>query len=306
MHLPAHPSTLRKILLAPLSLGYALLSALHRRLWLRPVFPSPALPLIVTGSLRAGGSGKTAVTLELARYLATRGKRVGVLAYRIHGAGDIEIDSSSKWSESSDEAVLLRRGSGARVFATRNRARLWHRLAASGEFDVLLADDGILDARLAGSPIFRILVVRHGEHPGVLDQLPAGPYHLTAAALKKADFVLEFSREIVLPDNFDFTKSWWILSGMGNPAAFQKDLEAAGVQVAGRTEGPNHGIPGLRKAGPGSLKGGASGFLFTAKDGVKLAPRMGPGEVGLEIGERVPLSAAFLSAVDVFLAPPSS
>src|SRR4051812_44100748 len=68
-------SFLRKSL-APLSLIYAGFSALHAHVFLRPGPRNgpPLLPFIVIGALRAGGSGKTAVTLELARRLSNRGR----------------------------------------------------------------------------------------------------------------------------------------------------------------------------------------------------------------------------------------
>lgn len=302
--LPETPSLPRKILLAPLALAYAAGSSLHRRIFLRPRLPVPALPLIVLGSLRAGGAGKTAVALELARRLAARGKRVGILAYRIRGKEDLEVAPTSDWRESSDEAVLLARRSGARVFATRDRAALWKRLDRTGEFDILIADDGLMDARLAGA--FRVALIRPGERPGLPDLLPAGPYRLTAAALKKTDCVLSFSREIVLPDDFDFSRTYWVLCGMANPAAFLRDLGRAGLKIAGWTAGPNHGLPEIGGRRRGMRPPPGSGFLFTAKDGVKLAGLLRPGATGVEIGERVALPASFLSALDVFLAVPSS
>ena len=310
--LPEYPSTLRKLILGPLAGVYAAGSILHRKLWLRPTLPLPVLPLIVIGSLRAGGAGKTAVTLELARYLRAQGKRVGILTYRMRGPrpwGEIEVTPQSDWRDSSDEAVLLARVSGARVFATRDRETTWRRLGKTGSFDVLLADDGLMDNRLGNTRLsgaFRIALVRPGENPGVVDLLPAGPYRLTVAALKSMDYVLEFSREIVLPDKFDFKKTYWVLSGMGNPTAFRADLQAAGVQVAGLSTGPNHGLPNLPKARREAHMAGTGGVLFTAKDGVKLADRLQPADNGFEIGERVPFSTGFLSAIDVFLAPPSS
>jgi tetraacyldisaccharide 4'-kinase len=295
-------------------LAYAAGSALHRRVWLRPVSPIPGLPLIVIGSLRAGGAGKTAVTLELARRLQARGRRVGILVYRIRGgAGEIEAGPRSDWRDSSDEAVLLARASGARVFATRDRAATWRRLGGSDRtegFDVLLSDDGLMDTRLAGAPgvsgVFKLILAQPGERPGLTDLLPAGPYHLTAAALGHADHTLPLFREIVLPGNFDFEKHYWILCGIGNPAAFRRDLENAGVRVAGMTAGVNHGAPALERARRKARRAGSSGFLFTAKDGIKLAGRLREGDKGIEIGETVALPAAFLSAVDAFLALPSS
>ena len=307
--LPPYPSNLRTLVLGPLALAYAAGSALHRRFWLRPKLPLPTLPLIVIGSLRAGGAGKTAVILELAQHLKAQGKRVGILAYRIQGSEEVEIGPDASWQDSSDEAVLLARTSGVRVFATRDRAATWRRLHKSGSFDILLSDDGFMDTRLGDTGCggaFRICLVRYSEHPGWLDLLPAGPYRLTSAALTGMDFVLDFSRGIVLPDNFDFSQSYWILSGMGNPAAFQADLQQAGVQVAGLSSGPNHQLPDLQKARREATRAGSAGFLYTAKDGVKLAGVLGAEENGIQIGERVTFSTGFLSAVDAFLAPPSS
>jgi tetraacyldisaccharide-1-P 4'-kinase len=271
-------------------------------MFLRPRYPVPALPLIVIGSLRAGGSGKTPVTRELARHLAANGKRVGILAYRIHGSGDAEVFPGSNWRESSDEAVLLARESGARVFVTRDRAALWRRLDRAGEFDVLIADDGLTDTRLTG---FRVVLVRPGENPGWPELLPAGPYRSTVSLLKKVDHVLPFSRETVLPGNFDLSKSWWLLCGLGNPADLRKSLEARGVKVAGLSAGPDHGLPDLEKARRKARRAGASGFLYTEKDGIKLEG-LPERETGTQIGERLTLSPAFLSALDAFLKPASS
>src|SRR5690554_4973600 len=80
--IPDHPSRVRKALLAPATLLYAIGSALHRA-WPRPPHEAPALPLIVIGSLRAGGAGKTPVTLALARHLSAQGFRTGILAYAL-------------------------------------------------------------------------------------------------------------------------------------------------------------------------------------------------------------------------------
>jgi tetraacyldisaccharide 4'-kinase len=295
----------RRLLLAPLAGAYAAGTALHRTLWLRPLRPAPALPLIVIGSLRAGGAGKTSVAGELARWYRAQGKRVGILVYRLGGgAEETEVFFDSDWRASSDEALLLARQTDARVFATRDRAATWKRLADGGGFDVLISDDGLMDARLAGA--FRIVLVRPEETPGWRDLMPAGPYHLTTSFLRKADLLLvgptkeptpagtfTFDRRPVLPDDLDKSQAYWVLTGLGNPGALCEDLERAGVRVAGLTAGADHGLPDLARARRGARAAGAAGFLFTAKDAIKLAGRLREVESAFIAGERVSFSSGF-------------
>lgn len=340
MHLQ-DPPRLRKNLLAPLALAYAAGSFLHRALWLRARARGPLIPLIVIGSLRAGGTGKTPVTLELARQLGARGRRVGILAYRIAKGGAFsappeEVFPGSDWRASSDEAVLLARGAradggnGARVFVTRDRERAWIALSRSGEFDVLVSDDGWMDARLRGA--FRVLLTAPDENPGWRDLLPAGPFRLTAAALREADYVLWqargrgnaglpfqegrngrgwYHREIVPPRGIDADKPLWILCGLGNPPALLRSLRDAGIRVAGCSVGPDHGLPNLRRAFRDAAAAGIDCFACTEKDWIKLekpADCLENGEIGKisRVGERVTLDPRFLANVDALLPPPTS
>lgn len=202
--------------LAPLTPFYWCATRLHRLWMVRKAPPPqvPQIPLVVVGALRAGGSGKTSVTLELARQYRRRGLRVAILAYRLGpgtgGKGLLqEVGGDADWRIASDEAVLLRRQAGVPVFAVRNRLRAWRELesAGSGEgvpggggsggqgpgnqgsFDLILSDDGFQDPRLRGA--FNILLVGAGDRPGLLDLLPAGPFRETSAACSRADLVLE-------------------------------------------------------------------------------------------------------------------
>jgi tetraacyldisaccharide 4'-kinase len=312
--------------LAPLALLYAAIKGLHRRIGLRPALKNrdSLLPLIVIGGLRAGGSGKTSVTLELARQLSAQGRRVGILAYRIHKSpknhcagiqylsDDVaEVTSEADWRSCSDEAVLLARTSGARVFATRNRERAWDLLSPLGEFDVLISDDGLMDPRLQKS--FRVVLKRPGEFPGVFDLLPAGPYRMTAGILNKVDCVVEgplsdtqtsvlsFRRKLIFPEGFDRHFKYHILCGLGNPEAFREDLLRAGVAVSGISRGPDHGLPNLRQACIKAAKEQAAGFICTAKDWIKLQDRTT--DLGAEWGtvtvvnEQIELDANLISTL---------
>lgn len=171
----------------------------------------PTIPLVVIGALKAGGSGKTSVTLALAQTFSERGLKVAILAYRIGQRGPdrsrtnhsqlsnpdpvlSEVKSDEDWRRSSDEAVLLRQQSGCRVFVTRNRALAWMRLHApevygSRPFDLILSDDGFQDPRLKGA--MRIVLMAPGERPGVFDLLPGGAYRQTWSEGRNADLILE-------------------------------------------------------------------------------------------------------------------
>lgn len=314
-------------MLAPATLLYAAGSALHRA-WMRPASPV-GLPLIVIGSLRAGGAGKTPVTLALARHLSAEGFRTGVLAYDMsrsgkgggagRGPGLREVFPDSDWRKASDEAVLLARSlrdTNVRVFVTRHRARAWASLARSGAFDVLIADDGLMDARLRDRPhaahpsparrVLRVALARRGERPGLWDLLPAGPWRLTAAALRDTDIVLregsDYTRTLLPPAQWPSpSPPVWVLTGLGHPRNFLRALAAAGMAVRGASCGPDHGLPDLARAVREAHRAGVSHFLCSAKDWVKLEahPQRPPALHPVE--ESLRLDRGFLERVAAFM-----
>lgn len=334
--IPDQPSLPRKIVLSPATLLYAVATALHRACS-RPA-PAVRLPLIVIGSLRAGGAGKTPVTLALARHLSTEGFRTGVLAYAMPQPGRMgggaerssglrEVFPDSDWRDSSDEAVLLARSlhnCGVRVFVTRHRAKARAELDRLGLFDVLVSDDGLMDARLRdparrdpepGQPpapprILRVALTRRGERPGLWDLLPAGPWRLTAAALRATDLVLEegtgYTRTLLPPPSWP--APWpspslpvWVLAGLGHPRHFLQALAAAGVVVRGASCGPDHGIPDLARAVREAQRAGVSRFLCSAKDWVKLQDHPQRPSTLHVVDEAIHLDPGFLERIASFL-----
>jgi tetraacyldisaccharide 4'-kinase len=269
--------------------------------------PPPALPLAVIGALRAGGSGKTSLASALAREMSRRGIRVALLAYRIGpgprpgaaGAGPdgdcVEVGPASDWRETSEEAVLLSRESGARVFATRDRARAWRRLASGGageSFDLLIADDGYQDPRLKGA--FRVLLSRPGESPRALDLLPAGPFREDASGAARADLIVtgpwedspvttrlppeaqsdptgqRFRRRLILPAGWERGRPCLAHCALGDPAPFLAGLAGEGVRAEEIILGRNHAEPPLARLRAAAARHPGSPILCTRKDGVKL------------------------------------
>ena len=257
---------------------------------------SPRVPLVVVGALRAGGSGKTSVALALARSLAERGLRPALLAYRLgpvrgaRGADVMEISPDDDWRESSEEALLLKRESGMRVFATRDRARTWRllqeeRFQADGRFDILISDDGFQDPRLRGA--YRILLTAPGEKPGLFDLLPGGPFRETRSAMARAQLRVEgpiphaegvtsvlplpsFTRTLVPSPERDPGRPWIAFCALGDNRPFLSDLKRAGIRPAAIVTGRNHAAPPLKKLQSALALRPEAGILCTRKDFLKL------------------------------------
>lgn len=124
---------------------YRAIYRLHHALCLRPGKPLGHSRLVVVGSYRTGGAGKTPFCTWLAETLSAQGKRVAILCHEY----------------AYDEAAMLREHFAAdpkvKIFTTRNRYRLAHELDRTKEFDFILCDDGFEDSRLVGATTFVLL-----------------------------------------------------------------------------------------------------------------------------------------------------
>lgn len=118
---------------------------LHHALCLRPGKPLGHSRLVVVGSYRTGGAGKTPFCTWLAETLSAHEKHVAILCHEY----------------AYDEAAMLREHFAAdpkvKIFTTRNRYRLAHELDRAQEFDFILCDDGFEDSRLVGATTFVLL-----------------------------------------------------------------------------------------------------------------------------------------------------
>ena len=128
-----------------LALFYRVAYIVHHALCLRPGKPLGHSRLVVVGSYRTGGAGKTPFCTWLAETLSAQGKRIAILCHEY----------------AYDEAAMLQKhftaDSQVKIFKTRNRYRLAHELDRTREFDFILCDDGFEDSRLVGATIFVLL-----------------------------------------------------------------------------------------------------------------------------------------------------
>lgn len=177
-------------LLWPISLLFAALATLRRRLYqagLLKVQRVPAL-VIVVGNVVAGGSGKTPVVMALVRHLQARGLRVGVISrgYGRRATDCREVFDDSLSSEVGDEPALIRRATSVPVFVAARRFDAASALLARyPDTQVILCDDGLQHLGLHRDLEICVFDDR-GAGNGLL--LPAGP--LREPWPRAADLVL--------------------------------------------------------------------------------------------------------------------
>lgn len=166
--------------LTPLSGLFAAVSGLRRLAYARGWARTERLPVpvVVVGNLTVGGAGKTPLTQALARELAARGKRPGIVSRGYGGSGGAAGDAPRPVAPGDDPSVvgdepLLLAATGVPVWVGRDRAAAARALlAAHPDTDLILCDDGLQHLRL-GRDLEIAVFDRRG--PGNGWRLPAGP-----------------------------------------------------------------------------------------------------------------------------------
>jgi tetraacyldisaccharide 4'-kinase len=285
-------------LLQPLAAVYGALLAVRRRAyesnWIRTA--SAGKPLVVVGNLTVGGTGKTPLTLWLARELGAVGLKVGIVS-RGYGRSETAprtVDPRSHWREVGDEALILARRSGCPTVVAADRVAAARNLAARG-VDVIVADDGLQHLRLERDCEIVVIDGARGFGNGRL--LPAGPLREPVVRLWQADaVVVNGAREHAslaqgLPPQGTLTMSLaaheavrldtgvaarplaafrgqqvHAVAGIGNPARFFRELRAHGIELS------EHPFPDHHPFAPRDLAfADELPVLMTEKDAVKCA-----------------------------------
>ena len=132
------------------------------------------VPVIVVGNLVAGGSGKTPLTIALARGLVAQGWRPGIVSrgYGRQSQEPVRVSAGVPPERCGDEPLLIARHTGLPVFVDSDRVAAARRLVAEG-CNLVIADDGLQHRRLGRDVEIEVLdgERRHGN--GRL--MPAGP-----------------------------------------------------------------------------------------------------------------------------------
>lgn len=255
---------------------------IRNRLYDLGIFRIHRLPvsIISIGNLTVGGTGKTPLTIEIARGLLERDPllSVGVISrgYRRAGRdGWIVSDGKNilmKVGKSGDEPQLMAKQlRGIKILVGSDRVKIAKRAIAHYPLDVLILDDAFQHRRIHRD--VDILLVDGEKGLGSGRVLPSGPLREFAWNLKRATCLvvthyrdripLEISR-YVPPGTQVFKtrltvsgimdgisgkevpledirgKKVWGVCGIAYPESFLETLEELGVKIAGFTPLPDH------------------------------------------------------------------
>lgn len=156
------------------------------------------IAVVSVGNLSVGGTGKTPLTLWLARRLCGRGSRAAIVSRGYGGSsGDVTVVSGGDGpivdaAVVGDEPVMMARSFDGVVVTARRRIDGVRRAAELG-CDVAVLDDGFQHRRLARD--FDIVIYDGLRGP----LLPAGPMRESPRALRRADAVVLTSAAGDLP-----------------------------------------------------------------------------------------------------------
>ena len=286
-------------------------SAMRVRNWAygQGIFPSHDLgrPTISVGNLTTGGTGKTPVVCWLAEALRASGRRPAILLRgyaAVNGVSDEAMLLHRAVNRSGELAVPVE-ANPSRVAGA--EAVLKHHPGT----DVFLLDDGFQHRRARRQ--FNLVLISATCPFGFGHVLPRGLLREPVSGLKRADAVLitrqslaslerlqeiegivhrhnpvvpifradhvatsvrypAADRRVGLPELA--TTPVMLLTGIGDPAAFERQVAAAGCRVVDRQFFPDHHAFTARElhaVGERANAAGAELMLTTEKDWVKLA-----------------------------------
>jgi len=287
--------------LCPFSLLFGAAAGARRAAYGAGLIPCVKLPVpvIVSGNITAGGTGKTPLALWLAAYLRARGRTPGIVCrgYGGRSSAPQRVLPDSDPYKCGDEAVMLARRSGCEVWAGVDRVAVARSLlAARPACNVLISDDGLQHYALARDVELCVVDAARGFGNGWL--LPAGPLRerpsrletvdavvvnagdgntlhpsIALIPVRKARFTMKLEgrefRNILNPEHrvgpgHFRGRRVHAVAGIGNPERFFSHLQGLGLEFTAHSF-PDH----YRFAATDLAYPGAEAVLMTEKDAVK-------------------------------------
>ena len=251
-------------LLLPFTWLYVAIITCRRLLYLSGLLRSHSVsaPVVIVGNIAVGGTGKTPLTIWLARQLAARGYQPGIISrgYRgMVGPTPMQVTADSDPAKVGDEAIFIANRSECPVVVHPDRVAA-AKLAIELGANVIVSDDGLQHCRLGRD--FEIAVVDGARKHGNGQLLPAGPLREPVSRLQTCDQILvqqesndsaellhgasdhppvDFrlnASAICRPDNSDIRNiedfsgtKVHAIAGIGNPERFFRLLEAHDIDV---------------------------------------------------------------------------
>jgi tetraacyldisaccharide 4'-kinase len=180
------------LILLPASWLFGALSALRRVLYHSRILSSFKLPVpvIVIGNISVGGTGKTPLTLAIARQLADHGHHPVIVSRGFGGDSRQQlVTENSTAAEVGDEPLLMAQRRICPVWVGKNRVAAANAaLKENPQCDVVLCDDGLQHYRLQRD--VELVVIDGVRRFGNGYLLPAGPLREPVSRLKTADAVV--------------------------------------------------------------------------------------------------------------------
>ncbi len=256
-------------LLLPLSLIYSVILILRRKLHSDGY--RSRCQIISVGNIVSGGSGKTPVTIFLAKHLQKQGKKVAVSHRGYKGEFENEniLISDEKQifdfaRDAGDEAFLLAsKLSGIPVITGRNRRKSIRILEEKySDLEYIILDDSFQHLKVQHDSDFVVFNAIGGIGNGFV--LPAGILREPLAALKFADYLVwngkgeipakiqKFNKPVLkgyyqikrISDldgkELDTTGRCALLSGIGLPKSFENTIQQAGINFEKHFRFPDH------------------------------------------------------------------
>jgi len=300
------------VLLRPLARLYETGVRSRLGLYSAGVLKSRSLPchVISVGNITVGGTGKTPVTMYIARYLTDMGRAVVILSRGYGGSiKGIGVVSDGKNillgpAEAGDEPVLMaRRMRDVPVVVGADRYEAGLLAIKNFSPDIIILDDGFQHIRLCRD--LNILLIDGAASLSTAKLLPAGPLREPLTALERADIVFVKGGGLDRADKellrqYDIQQTGFVyrargltniatgesigvkafkdkpvlaLAAIANPDSFFNTLKDLGMKVAAAMEYSDHHAYSPADVGAMEKKikeTGAEAIITTEKDGVKL------------------------------------
>ena len=256
------------------------------------------LPVVSVGNITVGGSGKTLLVEAIARYLLEKGRHPSILSRgygRMGKALQVVSDGSDIFCHvrrAGDEPFLLASHLPmVPVVVCRDRVAGAHYLQNVLETDIIILDDGFQHRRLERD-LDIVILDRTEAQPGNL--LPWGPLRESPRGLKRAhvlvysklppgeqpvageELVFSYPEHLLDADDNPIPRDrlpaqTGVFSGLGNPDYFVRVVREKVLEPSEVLEFPDH-CRYEEKDRIDISSGGASAWITTAKDAVKLEP----------------------------------
>ena len=229
------------ITLLPITLIYIFLNFLKKKFVKVKKFQ---IPVICVGNIYLGGTGKTPISILLAKELSKFGKKIVILRkyYKNH----------------LDEYNLIKNNFES-LIVSKNRSERLTKLEKSN-FDLVILDDGLQDYKIRKD--LKIVCFNSNQLVGNNLPLPSGPLRESLSALKDVKIVIingdkneNFERQILnVNENLEIFYSYYkpinlekfknkklfVIAGIGNPENFFQLLEKNNLNIFEKKVYPDH------------------------------------------------------------------